>query len=138
MLSNGHLLCLITTRRHTITSTKTDLDGQLGLRHPLNWTEYARWVNDSTDERAGYHPIIYALSGLATEGGECGAFVEKYLRYGGDPFFLTPEVKHKIMLEAGDVLYYLQKLANDLGVTLEEFRDKNVIKLEDRKLNGKR
>lgn len=100
----------------------------------LTWTEYARWVDAATDKRAKANPILYPITGLGTEAGELMDHVEKFVRTGGDKGFDID----KIELEAGDILYYLTKLANDLGTTLEGIRDKNVAKLEDRKINGKR
>lgn len=120
------------------TSTSPASAGQLELPLPSNlpqdWTEYARWVDGNTDKRADANRILYAITGLSTEVGELMDHVEKFIRTGGERYWDIPKITH----EAGDVLYYLTKLANDLGTTLEHIRDCNIIKLEDRKINGKR
>lgn len=114
------------------------MDGQLELLLPLQWTDYAKFVEDSTDPRAtDEFRIIYPLSGLATEGGECGAFVEKFLRRGGDYQYVIDNTS-KMIDEVGDIMFYVTKFCNDTGVTLERLMKYNMEKLIDRQKNGKK
>lgn len=49
---------------------------------------------------------------------------------------LTPEQHKAIMFELGDVLWYVNALAHELGTTLEEVARMNSNKLADRRLRG--
>jgi len=73
--------------------------------------------------------IPYLALGLG-EAGEVQGKVKKYLR--GDTE-LTEEYKRKIFDECSDVLWYLTRLADELGFTLDELIEFNVQKLTDRK-----
>ena len=118
-------------------SSNGQTDGQLELPYISTdeWERYATWVATATDDRAwNYDPLIYALSGLATEGGECGAFVEKWLRYGGE-YVLDRE---KIISELGDIYYYFTLACKVAGYTPEFIAKKNKEKLIDRQRNGKK
>lgn len=119
------------------TSTNPATVGQLELPLPqvTDWQEYALWVESNTDPRAFKQDgLIYALAGLATEGGECGAFVEKFLRKNGEYNVSNMDV----VLELGDVFYYLTLACKQIGCDLETLMKTNKEKLIDRKLNGKK
>jgi NTP pyrophosphatase (non-canonical NTP hydrolase) len=79
--------------------------------------------------------IIYPALGLAGEAGESLEHVKKMLR--DDNAELSPERKDKLILELGDVLYYLAALAEDIDVTLSEVATRNMEKLAFRKIHGK-
>jgi NTP pyrophosphatase (non-canonical NTP hydrolase) len=75
--------------------------------------------------------IIYPALGLSGEVGEVNEKIKKVLRdsYG---YFSEPK-KEEIKKELGDVLWYVQALAFDLGFTLEEVAQCNIDKLISRK-----
>lgn len=73
--------------------------------------------------------MSYCALGLAGEAGECAEKVKKIIRDG------TYEPK-QIAKEIGDVLWYVTRLANELGFTLQEIAEMNVSKLADRKERG--
>ena len=73
--------------------------------------------------------ILYLALGLG-ETGEVQGKVKKYLR--GDTE-LTDEYKQKIFDECSDVLWYLTRLVDELGFTLDELIEFNYKKLSDRK-----
>jgi NTP pyrophosphatase (non-canonical NTP hydrolase) len=76
------------------------------------------------------HAIVYPALGIVDEGGEVAGKVKKWLR--GDR-----ELDRKELLkEAGDVLWYLASLADDLGFTFQDMVDENVKKLSSRKERG--
>lgn len=77
---------------------------------------------------------IYPALKLAGEAGEVAEKVGKSLR--GDFSLDDPAVKEDLIKELGDVLWYVNALANDLGSSLEEVADKNITKLESRKERG--
>lgn len=76
------------------------------------------------------HAIVYPALGIAGEGGEVAEKVKKWLR--GD----RELDKLELLKEAGDVMWYLASLADDLGFTLQEMVDQNVRKLTSRKERG--
>ncbi len=73
------------------------------------------------------HAIVYPTLGMMGEAGETSEKVKKWLR--GD----TELDKYELLKEAGDVLWYLTSLADDLGYTLEDLVQANVEKLSSRK-----
>lgn len=76
------------------------------------------------------HAIVYPALGIAGEGGEVAEKVKKWLR--GDKEL----DKTELLKEAGDVMWYLASLADDLGFTLQDLVDMNVAKLSSRKERG--
>lgn len=76
------------------------------------------------------HAIVYPALGIAGEGGEVAEKVKKWLR--GD----RDLDKLELLKEAGDVLWYITSLADDLGYSLEELVNQNVEKLTSRKERG--
>jgi len=76
------------------------------------------------------HAIIYPTLGITGEGGEIAEKVKKWLR--GD----RELDKVELAKEAGDVLWYVTSLADDLGYTLEDIAAMNIEKLSSRKERG--
>jgi NTP pyrophosphatase (non-canonical NTP hydrolase) len=76
------------------------------------------------------HAIVYPALGLAGEAGEISEKVKKWLR--GDKELDKVEV----LKEAGDCLWYLASIADDLGYTLQDMVEANVEKLSSRKERG--
>lgn len=78
------------------------------------------------------HEIIYPALGLSGESGEVAEKVKKWLR--GDKELDVAEV----VKELGDIMWYVVSMADDLGSSLSEVIEKNVIKLKDRTERGVR
>jgi NTP pyrophosphatase (non-canonical NTP hydrolase) len=74
--------------------------------------------------------VNYVILGLGNEAGECQGKWKKCIRDNGG--VLTEEIKEQILSEGQDVLWYLARLAEELGTTLEDMMQKNHDKLEDR------
>ena len=79
--------------------------------------------------------IIYPSLALAGEAGELTNEVKKYIR--DDDCELTATRRAKIIDEAGDVLWYLQALAMELGTSLAAIAGRNLEKLTERAKKGK-
>jgi NTP pyrophosphatase (non-canonical NTP hydrolase) len=73
----------------------------------------------------------YAL-GLAGEAGEVADMVKKALREKGFAKPIVGDREHQFILELGDVLWYLTRLAARHGHTLSQVMDLNVDKLVTR------
>ena len=97
--------------------------------------EYDDFVEQIWFHGAGFDPADHgnipelAYLGLAISG-ESGELVEKlkkaYRQNGG---IVKDEV---VILELGDILYYVSKLANYFGYSLDDVMNANVAKLKDR------
>lgn len=72
---------------------------------------------------------MYCALGLVGEAGETADKVKKWHRDGS--------IDHRsVALELGDTLYYLTRLANYMGYTLEDIIRMNIEKLESRRDRG--
>ncbi len=73
------------------------------------------------------HAIIYPVFGMCGETGEVAEKVKKWLR--GDKEL----DKVELIKEVGDVIWYIASLADDLGYTLQDVINANIVKLTSRK-----
>lgn len=78
--------------------------------------------------------IIYPALGLGNEAGEVQGKIKKVLRDKSGKF--EGESLNEIADEVGDVLWYAAALAEDLGFTLEEIAQRNIVKLTSRRERG--
>ena len=101
----------------------------------LNFEEYSKIANST---KLYEDKIIYPCLGLAGESGEVCDKVKKVLRDNAGIF--SKERKENIMYELGDVLWYVNAIATDLGFTLEEVakcnNDKLLRRLKENKIHG--
>lgn len=81
------------------------------------------------------HSIIYPALKLNGEAGEVAEKVGKVLRDNDGVF--TDELKAGIAAEIGDVLWYCAAIAQDLGFTLDDIANGNILKLKSRLKRGK-
>jgi len=82
------------------------------------------WVSDGKDYNL---QLAIAGLGLGGEAGESTEYIKKFLR--GSHKELHAD---DLMDELGDVLYYIGKIGNLIGVTMDEMLDHNVNKLTAR------
>lgn len=101
----------------------------------MNLKDYQAWVDRSCTPRVKELGLTYACLGLAGESGEVIERIKKITRDNREP---SEEDKDYILLELGDVLWYVTKIANCLDLNMLEVLAANVEKIEDRKINGKR
>jgi NTP pyrophosphatase (non-canonical NTP hydrolase) len=78
--------------------------------------------------------VNYVTIGLANESGEVLGKVKKAWR--DDDRKITDERREMILDEAGDVLWYLARVADELGVSLQQIADRNLEKLFGRLERG--
>ena len=97
----------------------------------LDWQAYQR-LTAGTAEYKRDKRIEYLALGLGSEAGEVQGKVKKWIR--GDKRGLDKEAIKK---ELGDVLWYVARLADELGISLKEIAITNLIKLYNRKERGK-
>jgi NTP pyrophosphatase (non-canonical NTP hydrolase) len=97
----------------------------------------------ATDETAVYPgagdqdsiiALAYVTLGLAGEAGELANKVKKILRdQGGE---ITTENKVDLEAELGDVLWYLARVATQIGTPLAMVAESNIHKLRNRMIRG--
>lgn len=85
--------------------------------------------------------LVYPAMKLAGEAGEaCDKVGKSWRNLGRDlPISaddLTEEKKEALILELGDVLWYIAALADELGIEMEEIAVKNIEKLTGRHERG--
>ncbi len=75
--------------------------------------------------------IIYPTLGLAGEAGEVADIIKKSIR--DNEGKIDTEIRAKLFLELGDVLWYLSAIATELDTSLEAIAISNCDKLADRR-----
>jgi NTP pyrophosphatase (non-canonical NTP hydrolase) len=85
--------------------------------------------------------VLYCALGIAGEAGEVAEKIKKLLRLHGvsgtfDMLKKEGRERDLIVKELGDILWYVARLADDLGIRLEHVATVNVEKLGDRKDRG--
>jgi NTP pyrophosphatase (non-canonical NTP hydrolase) len=78
--------------------------------------------------------VNYVTIGLSNEAGEVLGKVKKAWR--DDDMQITEARKEALLDEAGDVLWYLARTADELGVSLQQIADRNLEKLFGRLERG--
>ena len=79
---------------------------------------------------------IYPILGLCGEAGEVAEKAKKIIRDGTG--IVSDEDRRAIVLELGDALWYLTRIAADLGSSLEAVAEANIEKLRGRDERGTR
>lgn len=105
-------------------------------RYQEDSRKFARYPSTGTN-------IVYTALALCGESGEFAENIKKAIRdegyFMGDSIEkISPTRRDKAIDELGDVLWYVANNATELGVSLEDVAKRNLSKLLDRKLNGKR
>jgi len=82
----------------------------------------------------GLDAIVYTTLGLSGEAGEIPNKVKKILRDAGGT--ITNETRDAISKEIGDTLWYVARLADELGYSLGDIAQANLDKLNSRAERG--
>lgn len=98
-------------------------------------TTHSTWLSSNNMEV----DFIRSAMGIFGEAGEVAEKVKKLLR--GDSGDFTVEgmdekTKTAVMLELGDALYYISRLAKIMGFDLQAVADMNISKLASRQARG--
>ena len=96
----------------------------------MNFKEYQEKAIKTAQYGAG-SKITYPALGLGNEAGEVLGKIKKVYRDKEGKF--TTDVCIEIGDEIGDTLWYMAALCEDLGISLEDVANNNLIKLADRK-----
>jgi len=101
----------------------------------MNINEFQEWVKSGWTRRSDtvgdkQRELAVMALGLAGETGEVIEPIKKEIRGDG------PLNREKLMLELGDVLHYLCRIASHYGISIEDVIIANVSKIEARR--GKR
>lgn len=102
---------------------------------PLTLQEYAAGAN-STRVYPAEFKLIYPALKLAGEAGEVAEKIGKQIRDKGADFS-DPVFIREVTREAGDVLWYINAIAEDIGESLEAVARANLAKLRLRAQAGK-
>lgn len=99
----------------------------------MNWKEYE--AEAMSTRLATASSLEYTTIALCGEAGEFANEVKKNLRgdYGTHNELVAPASREKLLLELGDVLWYLTSACQLLGSGLEEIAEKNLAKLRKRR-----
>lgn len=99
----------------------------------MNWEEYRKEALST--RKAQSEGIVYTGLALAGEAGEVANEVKKWLRDEGghEGKNISPAKREKILLELGDVLWYLTSAADILGASLHDVAVMNIEKLRKRR-----
>ncbi len=121
----------------TLPSSSQSLLGPTDLQNLSPFDEYQMWVKETARYPRG---LTYPANQLASEAGEVLGGVNKGMRalHCLDVQWLgiSPELRAYIRDEAGDVLWSLVALCNEIGCSLEDLARENRSKLEAREAAG--
>lgn len=96
----------------------------------MDLKQYQQWTRTTAvypgANEQGFAEVNYLVLGLASESGEVAGKLKKIIR--GDK--INPE---DFVSEISDVLWYLTRICDNVGITLENLADYNHAKLEARK-----
>lgn len=91
--------------------------------------DYQTWT-----EKTAIYPkeasLAYTILGLTSEAGEVAGKFKKCIR--DENSVISEERRQQLIDEVGDVLWYLARISQHLGTTLEDVMQRNHDKLEDR------
>ena len=102
--------------------------------NPLSFNEYQEAADDTAIYPSVGNNPIYPILGLVGEAGEVAEKMKKVIRdKNGD---LSYDDEEEVAKELGDVLWYINAVANEIGFDLQDIAQINLDKLSSRKDRG--
>jgi NTP pyrophosphatase (non-canonical NTP hydrolase) len=103
----------------------------------MTFNQYAHAAR-STANYPDAAALLYPVLKLAGEAGEVAEKLGKLMRDEGwrPGVALSDAQRDALLLELGDVLWYVAAVAHDLDIPLDEVAARNVAKLADRRARG--
>lgn len=105
----------------------------------MDFNEYQKEAKDSSWHQHGartthsIEEVAFHSIALCGEVGEVANLVKKMMR--GDVDFSDYNERLKIADEMGDALWYMGRLADEIGVSLSQIAEMNLRKIRNRKAN---
>lgn len=103
--------------------------------HEPKWVDYADFVSELSmrngEALSRDDAFMLGSMGLAGETGEVIDLLKKHVWHD------HPLDRDKLLRELGDVLWYLQLIADSTGFSMEDVRDANIAKLKARYPTGR-
>ena len=98
-----------------------------------NFVDFADRIGELDREGANIERLLTAGVGINAEGGEFLEIIKKMV-FQGKPW--DDHNREHLIIELGDLLWYVAQATQALGVTFEEVIERNVSKLEKRYPGG--
>lgn len=99
---------------------------------PGEMTTFNSYASLSRETWQGESALLRAVLGISGEAGEVSECLKKHLR--GD--YDWTECEKRLAKELGDVLYYIARIADEIGFSLQEIAEMNIFKLYTRYNNN--
>jgi len=91
-------------------------------------------IYPSAGEAGSPMSLAYLGLGLTGESGEVADKIKKVIR--DDAGIFSEEKRQAILLELGDALWYLTRLADEFGCPMQTVLEMNLEKIDSRRLRG--
>ena len=98
-----------------------------------NFVDFADRIGELDREGANIERLLTAGVGINAEGGEFLEIIKKMV-FQGKPW--NDANREHLIIELGDILWYVAQATQALGVSFEEVIERNVTKLESRYPGG--
>jgi NTP pyrophosphatase (non-canonical NTP hydrolase) len=100
----------------------------------MTFDEYQKLARTTDHYQGKADSLHYGVLGLGSEAGEVAGKLKKIMRDEGG--VINEEKKDDLKKELGDCLWYLAKVASDLGFSFDTIAQANIEKLADRNKRG--
>ena len=98
-----------------------------------NFVDFADRIGQLDREGANIERLLTAGVGINAEGGEFLEIIKKMV-FQGKPW--NDDNREHLIIELGDVMWYVAQATQSLGVSMEEVLDRNITKLSKRYPTG--
>ena len=98
-----------------------------------NFVDFADRIGELDREGANIERLLTAGVGINAEGGEFLEIIKKMV-FQGKPW--NDDNREHLIIELGDVMWYVAQATQSLGISMEEVLDRNITKLSKRYPEG--